>query len=167
MKPEESAFRSVVGEFASGLIVVTSHHAGEPVGFTAQSFASLSLDPPLILFCPAKRSLTWPRIREVGAFCVNVLGSAQHEVCQQFAASRRDKFSGVDWAWSEKELPVIQNCLAYIHGELWAVHDAGDHEIAVGRVTDLRLGVRGSPLLFFRGNYSRLAEADIRRELSP
>src|ERR1700721_1099226 len=95
MAPEPTTFRSVLGHFASGIVIVTSSLDEQTVGLTAQSFTSLSLDPPLVLFCPAKTSTTWPKVRQTGRFCVNVLGEHQQETCQQFAVSGGNKFGGV------------------------------------------------------------------------
>lgn len=153
---DPDTFRSVLGHFCSGIVIVTSGLEGRPVGLTAQSFASLSLDPPLVLFCPAKSSTTWPKVRESGKFCVHVLGEDQQETCRQFAVSGADKFGGVDWEWNEAGLPVIAGCIAYVGCTLEQVHDAGDHEIAVGRVLDLSLGDSARPLVFFQGAYRQL-----------
>jgi len=156
MPYEPAIFRSVLGHFASGIVIVTSGLVGEPLGLTAQSFTSVSLDPPLVLFCPAKSSTTWPNVQRAGNFCVNVLGEHQKATCQQFAVSGASKFDGVEWAWNGNGLPVIAGCIAYIECSLHQVHDAGDHEIAMGLVTDLRLGDPKHPLLFFQGAYRQL-----------
>ena len=156
MAPEPNTFRSVLGHFASGIVIVTSGLNDQPIGLTAQSFTSLSLDPPLVLFCPAKTSTTWPKVRQTGKFCVNVLGEHQQETCQQFAVSGGNKFGGVEWAWNDDGLPVIDGCIAYIDCTLHQVHDAGDHEIAIGAVNDLRVGEPARPLLFYQGAYRQL-----------
>src|SRR3954452_15210212 len=88
-----AVLRDVLGHFVSGVVVVTAIGADGPAGFTCQSFASLSLDPPLITFAPARTSTTWPRIRAVGAFCVNVLAEARHELSAGLARSGVDKFA--------------------------------------------------------------------------
>ncbi len=92
-----TVMRDVLGHFVSGIVVVTAIGPDGPLGFTCQSFASLSLDPPLISFAPARTSSTWPRIREVGGFCVNVLAHGHQDVSNGFARSGTDKFAGVDW----------------------------------------------------------------------
>lgn len=156
MSPDPDTFRSVLGHFASGIVIVTSGHDSAPVGLTAQSFTSLSLDPPLVLFCPSRSSTTWPRVRQAGRFCVNVLGEHQREACRQFATPGEDKFGGVDWSWNRNGLPEVTGCIAYIDCTLHNVYDGGDHEIAIGLVADLRIGEPEHPLLFFQGAYRQL-----------
>jgi 3-hydroxy-9,10-secoandrosta-1,3,5(10)-triene-9,17-dione monooxygenase reductase component len=153
-------FRAVLGRFCSGVVIVTSGFDQEPIGMTAQSFSSLSLDPPLVLFCPSKTSTTWPKIRATGKFCVNVLSEDQEGACRQFAVSGGDKFQGVVWWWSEDGMPALEGCLAHIKCSLDQVHDAGDHEIVVGRVTGLSLGHPERPLLFYQGAYRQLLHFD-------
>jgi 3-hydroxy-9,10-secoandrosta-1,3,5(10)-triene-9,17-dione monooxygenase reductase component len=143
-----------MGHFATGVTIVTALDGDEPVGLTAQSFTSLSLEPPLILFCPGKTSSTWPRIEKAGSFCVNILGEAQEAICRTFAASGTDKFAGVVSTPSDKTgAPVLDDVLAWVDCTLEAVHDAGDHLIVVGRVVDLSVEQEGKPLLFYRGGF--------------
>ena len=148
--------RDVLGHFATGVVVVTSRGAdGAPLGFTCQSFASLSLDPPLVSFAPARTSSTWPRIREAGTFCVNVLAAEHRDLSIGFARSGAgiDKFAGVDWWPAPSGAPVLEGVSAWIDCTLWAEHDGGDHTIAVGRVHDLGADPARLPLLFYRGGY--------------
>ena len=154
MPPNKDEFRGVMGHFATGVTIVTAVDGDEPVGLTAQSFTSLSLDPPLILFCPGKTSSTWPRIKQAGSFCVNILGQAQEAICRTFAASGTDKFAGVTWTPSDVTgAPVLDDVLAWVDCTLEAEHDAGDHIIVVGRVVDLSMEQEGKPLLFYRGGF--------------
>ena len=146
----------VLGHFASGVTVVTAVTAEGPIGFTCQSFSSLSLDPPLVAFAPARTSRTWPRLREIGRFCVNVLAEGQDDVSQNFARSAPDKFAGVPWTPSAHGAPVLEGIVAWIDGELWAEYDGGDHTVAVARVLDLGAHPDRSPLLFHRGAYGLL-----------
>ena len=148
--------RDVLGHFASGVTVITAVTAEGPIGFTCQSFSSLSLDPPLVTFAPARTSRTWPRLREIGRFCVNVLAEGQDAVSQNFARSAPDKFAGVPWTPSEHGAPVLEGVVAWIDGELWAEYDGGDHTIAVARVLDLGAHADRRPLLFHRGAYGLL-----------
>lgn len=156
MTPDSENFRTVLGHFATGVVIVTSSTDGEPVGLTAQSFSALSLQPPLVLFCVAHTSTTWPRFRDTGRFCVHVLGDHQEKVCRNFAVSGADKFAGVDWEWNEAGNPVISDCIAYIDCRLHNVHEEGDHHIVIGEVLDLYLGTKADPLLFFQGTFRRL-----------
>jgi len=154
---DAAAFRTVLGHFCSGITIVTALAGDEPVGLTCQSFASVSLDPPLVLFVPAKESNSWPRIRSAGHFCANVLSEAQEQLGRRFAIRGADKFEGVGWRPGLDGAPILDGCLAYIECEIEAVHDAGDHDIVVGRVVDLAVGAEGNPLLFYRGGYGRFA----------
>ncbi|SOD95365.1 flavin reductase family protein [Blastococcus haudaquaticus] len=145
--------REVLGHFASGVTVVTAATEEGPLGFTCQSFSSLSLDPPLVALAPARTSTTWPRLRRIGRFCVNVLSEGQDAVSQNFARSGPDKFAGVPWTPSAHGSPVLHDVVAWIDGELWAEYDGGDHTIVVARVLDLGAHADRRPLLFHRGTY--------------
>jgi 3-hydroxy-9,10-secoandrosta-1,3,5(10)-triene-9,17-dione monooxygenase reductase component len=147
------AMRDVLGHFASGVVVITAMHEDRPVGFTCQSFASLSLDPPLVSFSPARTSSTWPRIREVGEFCVNVLADDHHEYCHGFARSGTDKFAGVTWAPAPSGAPMLGGVSAWIDCTLWNEYDGGDHTIAVGQVCSLGADPSRRPLLYHRGGF--------------
>jgi 3-hydroxy-9,10-secoandrosta-1,3,5(10)-triene-9,17-dione monooxygenase reductase component len=153
---DQDVLREVLGHFASGVTVVTAATAEGPIGFTCQSFSSLSLDPPLVVFAPARTSRTWPQLREIGRFCVNVLAEGQDAVSRNFARSAADKFAGVPWTTSRHGAPVLEGIVAWIDGELWAEYDGGDHTIAVARVLDLGAHSDRRPLLFHRGAYGLL-----------
>jgi 3-hydroxy-9,10-secoandrosta-1,3,5(10)-triene-9,17-dione monooxygenase reductase component len=147
--------RSVLGHFVSGIVVITASGPDGPLGFTCQSFASLSLEPPLISFAPARTSTTWPRIRAIGAFCVNVLAEGHEDVSAGFARSGADKFAGVPWQGAPSGAPVLDGVSAWIDCTLYDEHDGGDHTIAVGRVLDLGADESRPPLLYYRGRYGR------------
>jgi 3-hydroxy-9,10-secoandrosta-1,3,5(10)-triene-9,17-dione monooxygenase reductase component len=153
---DPQVLREVLGHFASGVTVVTALTPEGPAGFTCQSFSSLSLDPPLVAFAPGRTSLTWPSLREIGRFCVNVLAEGQDAVSQNFARSGPDKFDGVRWTPSVHGSPVLDDVVAWIDGELWAEYDGGDHTIVVARVLDLGAHPDRRPLLFHRGAYGLL-----------
>jgi flavin reductase (DIM6/NTAB) family NADH-FMN oxidoreductase RutF len=153
---DEARFRQVLGHFCTGITVITAMEGDEPVGFTAQSFTSVSLDPPLVSVCPATSSTTWPRIRAGGAFCANILGGDQEAVSRAFATRDGDKFRGLGWTPSTATgSPVLDGVLGWIDCTIEAEHEAGDHFIAVARVVDLGIGEEGRPLLFYRGGYGR------------
>lgn len=148
------AFRDTLGQFCSGVVVATGYFNKEPAGLAAQSFSSLSLEPPLVLFCPALTSASWPKIRASGAFCINILGRDQKHVCDVFAKTGIDKFAELGWYQAGSGSPIIDDVIAYIDCELECEYDAGDHTIAVGRVLEARiLDASRDPLLFFRGGY--------------
>lgn len=149
---DSRTFRNTLSQFATGVVIATGCHDGAPAGFAAQSFTSLSLEPPLVAVCPAKTSTSWPKLRQSGSFCINVLSAAQRGVCEQFA--KPGLFADVAWRAGVTGSPILDGVLAYVDCELVAEHDAGDHVIAVGRVKDLAISDTGAaPLLFFRGGY--------------
>lgn len=158
--PEQARrFRDVLGRFASGVTIVTAMTADGPVGMTCQSFASVSLQPPLVLFVPARTSRAWPRIRTAGHFTVNLLAAEQEWLSDRFAAKGVDKYDGVAWsAASATGAPRLDGCLAWIDCTLHAVHEAGDHHVVLGRVQELVAGAPERPLLFYRSAYHRLGE---------
>lgn len=145
--------RHVLGHFASGIVVITADTPDGPAGFTCQSFSSLSLDPPLVSFSPARTSTTWPRIRETGRFCVNVLADGHEQVSTAFARSGTDKFAGVSWGPSPSGAPQLDGVAAWIDCTLHEEFPGGDHTIVVGLVHGLGADASRSPLLFHRGTY--------------
>lgn len=147
-------FRDVLGRFASGITVVTASSAGVPVGLTCQSFSSVSLDPPLVLFVPAKTSRSWPVIQRSGTFCVNFLAADQAGLSATMASRGVDKFADVAWSPSPATgSPVLEGTLGYVDCTIHAVHEAGDHYVVIGRVLDLAAYDDDEPLLYFRGRY--------------
>lgn len=152
---DTARFRQVLGHFASGVTVVASLQDGAPVGLAVASFASLSLEPPLVLFCADKSSSSWPRIRETGVFSVNILSEDQEDICRVFASKADDKFAGIGWHKSALGAPIIEGVLAWIDCEISDVVDEGDHEVVVGRVRELEVVHEGGPLVFFRGGFGR------------
>ncbi|WP_328618761.1 flavin reductase family protein [Actinokineospora pegani] len=145
--------RDVLGHFASGIVVITAAGRNGPVGFTCQSFASLSLDPPLVSFSPARTSSSWPVIRDIGSFGVNVLSADQQDVSAAFARRGADKFAGVPWRPSDNGAPVLDGVCAWLDCTLWNEYDGGDHTIAVGHVHDLAADPTREPLIYHRGSY--------------
>src|ERR1700712_4117552 len=160
--------REVLGHFASGVVVVTAAGGGTSdtaagpdglLGFTCQSFASLSLDPPLISLAPARTSSTWPRIRAVGAFCVNVLADDHEHHSVRFARSGIDRFAGVAWTPGPGGAPILEGVAAWVAATVEHEYDGGDHTIVVGRVRALGADAGRAPPLFHRGRYGRLRTA--------
>ena len=147
-------FRTVLGQFCTGVTIITTVDDGEPVGFACQSFAALSLEPPLVLFCPTKTSRSWAAIERSGVFCVNVLAEEQQSTCARFGSREPDKFAGIDWMASPLGSPILTGSLAHIDCSLESVHDGGDHWVAFGRVSSLSEIKEERPLLFYRGQYT-------------
>jgi flavin reductase (DIM6/NTAB) family NADH-FMN oxidoreductase RutF len=153
---DAARFRQVLGHFPTGVTVITTAAPGEsPTGLAVGSFSSVSLDPPLVAFMPAKTSTSWPKIEAAGAFCVNILAEDQEDVCRVFAGKGDDKFAGLGWKPGHQGAPIIDDVLAWIACDIDAVHEAGDHYIVVGAVRDLEIVHEGRPLVFFRGGYGR------------
>ncbi|WP_152990253.1 flavin reductase family protein [Sphaerimonospora mesophila] len=151
--PTPLEFRRAMGMFASGVTVVTGVDDGEPVGFACQSFASVSLEPPLVLFCADHNGRTWPRIRKSGRFCVNVLAEDQVDVCDRFGSRKGKKFDGLVWDMSRWGLPALRDVLLRVHADVYDVHVAGDHDVVVGRVLELESAGEGRPMIFYRGRF--------------
>lgn len=146
-------YRDVLGRFCSGVTVVTAMDGACPVGSTLQSFTALSLDPPLILLCPAETSRTWSVIERSRVFAVNVLATDQEHLARRFAAKLGDRFGGVRWSpHGLTSAPHLDGALATIDCSLDSARQVGDHHVAIGRVLDLTCN-DGLPLLFFRGSY--------------
>jgi 3-hydroxy-9,10-secoandrosta-1,3,5(10)-triene-9,17-dione monooxygenase reductase component len=151
---DSALFRRVLGHYPTGVCAVTAINAdGAPTGLIVGSFASASLDPPLVVFFPDRRSTSWPQIEAVGRFAINVLASNQQPLCRQLAAPGTGKFDGVDYSLSALGSPVLPGILAWIDCSLHAVQDAGDHYAVYGRVEALDAGHDGDAMLFFKGQY--------------
>lgn len=145
-------FRRVLGRYPTGVTLVTADDDG-PVAMVIGSFGSVSLDPPLVQFMPAKTSSTWPRIERSGHYCVNVLGADHLDLCNSFFRKDGDPFEAISWHAGPSGSPVIENIHAWIDCRIRDVHDAGDHWIVVGEVMALDAGDDGSPLVFHQGGY--------------
>jgi flavin reductase (DIM6/NTAB) family NADH-FMN oxidoreductase RutF len=155
---DPATFRLVLGHFCTGVTVVTAVDNGVPVGTTCQAFTSLSLDPPLVAFCPSQWSVTYPRLRSAGKFCVNVLSEHQEEVARRFSAKDgTDRFHGIGWAPAPSGSPVLHGSVAWVDCTVQAEYDGGDHLIVVGRVRALGSPGGAGPLLFFRGGYRQFS----------
>jgi 3-hydroxy-9,10-secoandrosta-1,3,5(10)-triene-9,17-dione monooxygenase reductase component len=158
--PDDRHFREVFGHFATGVTIVTSMDQGTPVGLAANSFTSLSLDPPLVLFCIANSSTTWPRIEASKKFAVNVLGEDHQDLCRLFAQRGADRFEHAGWHQGVSGSPVLDDAIAYIDCEIEAQYPGGDHQIVVGRVIDLDMSQDARPLIFFKGSYGVVGRND-------
>lgn len=155
-------FRDTLAHYASGITIISGMTEGRPAGFTCQSFYSVSMDPPLVSFSVMTTSTTYPAIRETGSFAVNVLAHDQHAVSSQFARRGTDKWQGIEWSPTASGNPVIAGCTMWLDCDIWSEHEAGDHWIVVGKVTELSPLVQHGPdpLLFYRGSYRHLRAAE-------
>ncbi len=151
---DQRHFRDVLGHFPTGVTVVTSSGQEGPVGITIGSFTSVSLDPPLVAWLPTRDSGTWAQIREQGHFCVNVLAHDQDWLSNKMAGTGDDKFAEVEFEEGPTGAPRLKGAVAWLDCEIEAVHEAGDHDIVVGRVKHLEVAdSEAPPLIFHRGKY--------------
>ena len=145
------ALRDALGQFATGVTVITCNTSTGPLGITANSFASVSLDPPLVLWSPAKSSSRYPFFMAADHFAIHVMGADQAGVCNAFARDA-DAFDQFDWEVGLNRVPLINGCLSRFECTKTAEHDGGDHSIIIARVT--RASTRpGEALIFHGGRY--------------
>ena len=159
MSFDPRSFRQALGCFATGITVVTSVGLdGEYLGFTANSFNSVSLDPPLVLFSLDRGACSLKAFEAAGVFAINILREDQEAVSIAFARALSSKWEGVRTEIWQTGSPILVDALASFDCETISMHDGGDHVIFVGRVLRLRAGVDGRPLLYFRGAYRQINE---------
>lgn len=147
------AFRNALGQFGTGVTVITCMTPTGPLGITANSFASVSLTPPLVLWSPAKSSTRYPFFMAAEHYAIHVIGEDQREICNAFSR-QGDPFEQMDWTTSKDGVPLIDNCLSRFECQQSVCHDAGDHSIIIGHVR-LVTTRPGKPLLFFGGSFGR------------
>ena len=151
-------FREVLGHFPTGVVLVTAiGDDGEPIGMIVGTFASVSLDPPMVMYLPTKTSSTFARLRTSSSFCVNVLAADQNALVRSFAGKGENKFEGVSWQRSPSGAPIIDGVVASIDCEVDSIIEAGDHYIVLGSVNELEVHNPVAPLLFFQGGFGRFA----------
>ena len=149
--------RDALGTFATGVTVVTARAPdGTNVGLTANSFTSVSLDPPLLLVCPHRQAHSMAVLSQVDHFAVNVLHIGQQATSDLFARRSDDRFERVEWETWDHGPPILTNSLASFECAKYAEYDGGDHVILVGKVKRVRFAPQRDPLLYFRGKYRRL-----------
>ena len=156
MSFDSARYRHVLGHFPTGVTVITACVDGQPAGLTIGSFTSVSLDPPLVLFCVARTSTTWPRIEKARKFAVNILGEHQEDVSRVFAKKgppEKGTLRGQPFRVGRTGAPILEDCLAYIDCAVRDTLEGGDHSIFLGEVMDEAVLSEVKPLLFFRGGY--------------
>lgn len=158
---DAKALRQAFGQFATGITVVTTTDGdGVPIGLTANSFTSVSLEPPLVLFCLDRRSASLGRFLSAPSFGINVLASAQQTLSNRFASRNAlDRFAGVGWALRAPGVPWLEGAAAHFACDTYGIHDAGDHLVFIGHVRDFETDAASAPLLYFQGRYHQLADA--------
>ena len=156
MSVSSDEFRSILGRFPSGVTVVTTKAGdGSDQGMTVSAFCSLSLDPPLVLICIEKTASVHDALTVAPAFIVNVLSDKQEQIARRFSIVDIDRFEAVGFSRSQTGLVVLDDVLAVIECNRYALHDGGDHTIIVGEVEAGR-AESGAPLLYYRGGYAQL-----------
>jgi 3-hydroxy-9,10-secoandrosta-1,3,5(10)-triene-9,17-dione monooxygenase reductase component len=154
---DRATFRQVLGRFPTGAAVITSLDEGRAVGLAVGSFCSVSLEPPLVLFCVSKDSNSFPSIERTRLFCVNILAESQEDLCRRFATKVTEKFGGVPWRATASGVPALDDVLGWISCTVVSINEAGDHFVVLGQVTELSAGDGRAPLVFFGGQYKRIA----------
>ncbi|MCR9070154.1 MAG: flavin reductase family protein [Alphaproteobacteria bacterium] len=150
-------FRAVLGRYATGVTVVTTRApGGQPVGLTVNSFTSVSLEPPLVLFCLDRDAGSLPAFEAANGFAVNILGVGQEAVSNRFADPQAAKFAEDGFAEWSTGAPILADALAALDCGVHARYDGGDHIILVGRVHRLAVLSDGDPLIYWCGSYRKL-----------
>ena len=158
MPLDSRSFRKALGCFASGVTVITALNpqTGSPVGVTVSAFSSLSLDPPLVMFCLGNKTSSMEAFKGFGHFVVNILSETQRDLSIRFASRAENKWAGLTWDKWESGAPVLPHCLTNLECSLVRTEDGGDHQIFIGRVERMKHQEGGSPLIYFRGSYLEL-----------
>jgi flavin reductase (DIM6/NTAB) family NADH-FMN oxidoreductase RutF len=157
VQDEARRLRDALGTFATGVVIVTAwdEEAGA-LGMTMNSFSSVSLDPPLVLFSVDRRSMGLPAWQRTAGYCINVLSSDQERLSNQFARARGDKWNGVSFRIGLHGAPILSDTLASFECDAHQMLDGGDHVVFLACVQRFRRSDSGSPLLFHRGRYASL-----------
>ena len=146
-------FKAGLARFGTGVTVITTRDGkGEPAGFTASSFTSLSIDPPMVLFCLANDATCYDAFLEARCFAVNILSDTQQEISNRFASRGEDKFDGLTLRDGTEGMPLIENSLAMLECRTTRTVPGGDHLIFMGEVREIHMG-EGRPLLYYMGGY--------------
>lgn len=153
----QRSFRDVLGRFPTGVVVIAARTPAGPLGMAMNSFASVSLDPPLVVVCAAYSSVTWPGIRAAGGFAVSVLGAGHEDLCRLFSTRGAERFGGPHWTDTASGHPVLADALSWLDCRIAAVQPAGDHELVLARAVDGAVGTGTEPLVFHAGRYIGLA----------
>ncbi|ASU80272.1 flavin reductase [Actinopolyspora erythraea] len=147
-------FRTVLSRFATGVVAIAALDTDDrPIGFTINSFTSVSLEPPLVAYCVTHTSRSWPSIRAARRHCLTILADTQRSVCTRLAGKELNKFEGLRWSSSPTGLPILANSLAWLECSVAAEYPAGDHVIVVARVHHAESGDAEEPLVFFESGY--------------
>lgn len=156
MSVDQSAFRSVLGRFATGVTIVTTlDRRGRDAGMTVSALSSVSLDPPLILICIDHSASIYNTLSKATSFVVNILSEGQEALARRFAEKGANRFGGIGYERGENGAVVLLETLGYLECEVVARHEAGDHDVIIGEV-EVAQSNEGKPLLYYRGGYAQL-----------
>ncbi|MBO1287097.1 flavin reductase family protein [Streptomyces sp. CAI-21] len=154
------ALRDVLGHFTTGVTVVTAMSSRGPIGMTVNSFSSVSLDPPLVLFSVSRRSQLCDHLTAAGSFAVNILSAEQRALSTQFAKPGLNRFGAAPWRAGTSGAPILSDVIAILECQVTDIHDGGDHMIIVGRVEESAYRADFvPPLIFYRGQYQEIYES--------
>ena len=157
---DQTRFRSVLGLFATGVTIVTGMTENKtPVGLTVNAFTSLSLSPPLVLFCLDKKTASIDAFDRGNGFALNMLNEDQKNLSVIFSTKVEDRFAEVDHTFWDTGVPILNGCLANLECKIESIHSGGDHLIIVGLVERLQQSKNGRPLLYFEGDYAQISTA--------
>ncbi|MDZ7914871.1 MAG: flavin reductase family protein [Rhodococcus sp. (in: high G+C Gram-positive bacteria)] len=156
---EGRRFRDVMGRYATGVVLLTSDTPNGSTGLAVNSFTSLSLDPPLVVFGVAETSSSWPAIRDAGAFAANILRADHLDLCRTFAKKGADRFAGRSWDTSPSGHPLVPDALGWLECTIETIHPGGDHDLVVARAHRWSAD-SGAPLIFYQGKFADLADTE-------
>lgn len=154
---DEMSIRGAMSEFTTGVTIIATEDEGEKYGFACQSFSSLSLTPPMVLFTVMKTSRTWPHVQNTGRFSVNVLAEDQEEISAAFGRRNGEKFKMGKWTRSELGNPLLYGCSVWIDCTVVDVYEGGDHWIVTADIVSIGKREEINPLIYHRGSYARVS----------
>lgn len=158
---DEMSIRGAMSEFTTGVTIVTTEDEGEKYGFACQSFSSLSLNPPMILFTVMKTSRSWPHVKNAGTFCVNVLAEDQEDISAAFGRRNGEKFKSGTWERTQLGNPLLRGSSVWIDCTVADVHEGGDHWIVTANIEAIGQRENANPLIYHRGSYARVLHAGV------
>ena len=151
--PDARTFRDALARLATGVTFVTAAPDGQPAGLIVNSLTSVSLEPPLVSFCPSRHSLTWSRMRRTRRFGINLLGRHHEQFARRATPAGADRFTDLDWQPTPNGTPLLTDALATLECEIVNEHPTGDHWIIVGRVDTLHIPPIKDPLIYYAGAF--------------
>lgn len=161
MSVEQKEFRNALGQFATGVAIVTASVEGARLGATISSFNSVSLDPPLVLFSMIRGAFGFTQWKAAKSYCIAILGESQRDLSNRFAKAGSDKWTGISPTFANNGAPLVPGAIAYFECEPWNICDGGDHEIFICRVIRFRVNPQAeSSLIFHGGKYRQLSALD-------